>query len=62
MAAIHKSHAVASFTMDGLILDANQTFLDALGYKLDQIVGRHHRLAMDQPTTRRLQASRTTAR
>ncbi len=47
VAAIHKSHAVASFTMDGLILDANQTFLDALGYELDQIVGRHHRLFVD---------------
>ncbi len=31
----------------GTILDANQNFLDAMGYRLDEIRGRHHSLFVD---------------
>lgn len=48
IAAIHKSQAVVTFSMDGLILDANELFLDAVGYELLEIVGRHHRMFVDQ--------------
>jgi len=44
IAAIRKSQAVIEFNLDGLVLDANENFLNALGYRLDEIKGRHHRL------------------
>ncbi|MFC3123656.1 PAS domain S-box protein [Pseudoroseomonas globiformis] len=47
IAAIHKSHAVITFGMDGIILDANRAFLDAVGYELEEIRGRHHRLFVE---------------
>ena len=41
--AINKSQAVISFNMDGIVLDANDNFLQALGYRLEDIQGLHHR-------------------
>ena len=41
-AAISKSQAVIEFDMNGKILSANQNFLDAMGYRLDEIQGQHH--------------------
>jgi len=49
--AIDKSQAVISFDMNGTILAANQKFLDALGYTLDEIKGHHHSLFVE-PATR----------
>ena len=40
--AISKSQAVIEFDMDGKIITANQNFLDALGYRLEEIQGKHH--------------------
>jgi methyl-accepting chemotaxis protein len=40
--AIGKSQAVIEFNMDGTIISANQNFLGALGYRLDEIQGKHH--------------------
>jgi methyl-accepting chemotaxis protein len=40
--AIGKSQAVIEFDMDGKILVANQNFVDALGYSLAEIQGKHH--------------------
>ncbi|WP_439815336.1 methyl-accepting chemotaxis protein [Zavarzinia sp. CC-PAN008] len=45
--AIDKVQAVIEFTLEGIILDANQNFLDAVGYRRDEIVGRHHRMFVD---------------
>ncbi len=45
--AIRKSQAVVEFTMDGVILDANQNFLDVMGYTLEEVKGRHHRVFLD---------------
>jgi len=42
--AIKRHNAYISFTPDGIILDANGLFLDTMGYQLDQIVGKHHRM------------------
>ncbi|WP_043878830.1 methyl-accepting chemotaxis protein [Azorhizobium caulinodans] len=42
LAAISKSQAVIQFDLKGNILEANQNFLDTMGYRLDEIVGRHH--------------------
>ena len=43
LSAIRNSHALITFDVHGLILDANDIFLDTMGYTLDEIVGRHHR-------------------
>ena len=42
LAAIGKSQAVIEFNLDGTILKANDNFLGALGYRLDEIQGKHH--------------------
>ena len=42
IAAIGKSQAVIEFQMDGTILTANENFLNTLGYRLDEIQGKHH--------------------
>ncbi|WP_407523600.1 methyl-accepting chemotaxis protein [Methylobacterium oryzisoli] len=44
VAAINKSQAVIHFAMDGTILDANDNFLDAMGYRLAEIQGQHHQM------------------
>ena len=43
-AAINRSQAVIEFRMDGTIITANQNFLDAMGYRLDEIQGKHHQM------------------
>jgi len=45
--AIGKSQAVIEFNMDGTIRKANQNFLDALGYSLPEIQGKHHGMFVD---------------
>jgi methyl-accepting chemotaxis protein len=45
--AIRKSQAVIEFALDGTILDANDNFLDALGYSLAEVRGKHHSLFVD---------------
>ena len=45
--AIRKSQAVIEFTMDGRIVDANDIFLGALGYKLAEVVGQHHSIFVE---------------
>jgi methyl-accepting chemotaxis protein len=45
--AIHKAQAVIEFELDGTIVTANQNFLAVLGYRLDEIKGRHHSLFVE---------------
>lgn len=40
--AISRAQAVIEFNMDGTIVTANQNFLDAMGYSLDEVRGKHH--------------------
>ncbi|GMP04645.1 methyl-accepting chemotaxis protein [Bradyrhizobium sp. TM239] len=40
--AIGRSQAMIEFNLDGTIITANKNFLDALGYQLDEIQGKHH--------------------
>lgn len=47
LAAIGKSQAVIEFALDGTVLTANQNFLNALGYSLDEVRGKHHRMFVD---------------
>ncbi len=48
IAAIGRSQAVISFSKDGIILDANDNFLAAVGYRLDEIRGKHHRMFVEE--------------
>lgn len=41
--ALFRSTAVIEFDLQGEVLTANQRFLDAMGYRLEQIKGKHHR-------------------
>ena len=45
--AINRAMAVIEFSPDGTVLDANENFLNVLGYRLDEVKGRHHRLFCD---------------
>jgi methyl-accepting chemotaxis protein len=47
LAAINKSQAVIEFDLGGNILSANPNFLDAMGYTLDEVQGRHHSMFAD---------------
>ncbi|MDR6985304.1 methyl-accepting chemotaxis protein [Rheinheimera pacifica] len=42
--AMQRSTAVIEFDLTGHILDANELFLGATGYRLDEIKGKHHRI------------------
>ena len=42
--ALMRSTAVIEFDLDGTILTANDRFLGAVGYRLEQIRGKHHRI------------------
>ncbi|KQQ80708.1 PAS domain-containing methyl-accepting chemotaxis protein [Aureimonas sp. Leaf324] len=48
IAALDRSQAIIEFTLDGEIITANAAFLKALGYRLEEIVGRHHSLFVDR--------------
>jgi methyl-accepting chemotaxis protein len=45
--AINKSQAVIEFNLDGTIITANENFLSALGYRLDEVQGKHHSLFVE---------------
>ncbi len=45
--AIRKAQAVIEFNMDGTIIDANDNFLNAVGYRLEEIKGQHHRMFVE---------------
>ena len=44
---ISRTQAVIEFDERGNILDANENFLATLGYRLDEILGKHHSLFVD---------------
>jgi methyl-accepting chemotaxis protein len=45
--AISRAQATIEFRTDGTILSANENFLSAMGYSLDEVVGRPHRMFVD---------------
>ncbi len=47
MAGINRALAVADFALDGTVINANQSYLDMMGYTLEDIKGRHHRIFVD---------------
>lgn len=46
--ALDKSQAIIEFDPSGHIITANQNFLDAMKYGLDQIVGQHHKMFCEE--------------
>jgi methyl-accepting chemotaxis protein len=45
--AIELSQATIEFNMDGTVITANETFLNIIGYSLDEVKGKHHRMFCD---------------
>ena len=45
--AINKSEAVIHFDMDGTISEANPSFLAAVGYTRQELIGQHHAILLD---------------
>lgn len=46
--ALRRNIAMISFKPDGTIIEANDLFLTAMGYALDEIKGKHHRIFCDE--------------
>lgn len=45
--AIGRSQAVIEFNLDGTVITANENFLSLLGYRPDEVKGRHHSLFVE---------------
>jgi methyl-accepting chemotaxis protein len=48
LAAIGKAQAIIEFSLDGVVLNANDNFLRTLGYTLEEIKGKHHSMFVDE--------------
>lgn len=48
VAAIGKAQAVIEFELDGTIITANDNFLRAMGYTLEEVKGKHHNMFVDE--------------
>ena len=44
---VNDTQAIIHFEIDGTIITANHNFLFTLGYRLDEVVGKHHALFVD---------------
>ena len=51
ISAIDKSQGTIEFSMDGTIITSNENFLNVLGYSLDEVKGKHHRIFCDESYT-----------
>jgi methyl-accepting chemotaxis protein len=47
LGAIDASYAYVEFNLDGTVIEANENFLRVLGYRLDEVAGKHHRMFVD---------------
>ncbi len=48
MEALGRTNLVIQFNVDGTIITANENFLSAMGYTLEEIKGRHHSIFVDE--------------
>lgn len=48
MIAVDKVQAIVEFDLRGNIITANQNFLDAMDYQLEEIQGKHHTMFVDE--------------
>ncbi len=47
MAALSRAQAVIEFKPTGEVLDANENFYAAMGYRREDVIGRHHRMFVE---------------
>ena len=47
MEAIGRAQAIIEFTVNGEVITANENFLAAVGYRLEEVQGQHHRLFVE---------------
>jgi methyl-accepting chemotaxis protein len=45
--AVSKAQAIIEFNLDGTVITANENFLKTLGYRLEEIQGKHHSMFVD---------------
>jgi PAS domain S-box-containing protein len=45
--AVGRSQAIIEFSVDGIILSANDNFLKAMGYQRAEVLGKHHRMFVE---------------
>jgi methyl-accepting chemotaxis protein len=45
--AMNRSYAYVEFDLQGMVLSANEVFLQLMGYQASEVVGRHHRMFLD---------------
>ncbi|WP_245929132.1 methyl-accepting chemotaxis protein [Agarilytica rhodophyticola] len=50
MEAVNNTQAVIEFDTSGNILHANNNFLNTMGYRLDEVQGKHHSIFIDDKT------------
>jgi methyl-accepting chemotaxis protein len=48
LAAVSQSMAMIEFTPDGIVLNANENFCKAMGYTVEEIRGKHHRIFCEE--------------
>jgi methyl-accepting chemotaxis protein len=48
VAALDRAYATIEFELDGTVVTANDNFLSAVGYTMDEIRGQHHRIFMPE--------------
>ncbi len=48
LTAMEENYAIISFKPDGTIIQANDNFLNALGYNLNEVAGKHHSMFCDK--------------
>jgi len=48
LSALQRSQAVIEFDLRGHVLTANQNFLNLMGYDLEEITGKHHRIFLEK--------------
>jgi PAS domain S-box-containing protein len=46
--AVNRANGAIEFDIDGTILTANEKFLDALGYELEEVIGKNHAFLCEQ--------------
>lgn len=49
--AVNRAQAIIEFNLDGTIIHANENFLKTVGYSLDEIKGKHHRIFCSEEYT-----------
>lgn len=48
LAAVSRSMAMIEFTPEGIIIDANENFCAAMGYGVEEVRGKHHRIFCEE--------------